>query len=226
MARPTNLATLAAGLHPDGDVFPVSFEYRFDAMTPMWDLGAADMSGQSWALTHYEQAGRIAGRLRCGDRTWEISGTGRRDHSHGPRNFAHFRRGSWVHAEFPSGRVFAALRMWTNDDKVALNRAFLSEDGKLREVTPTEMPTLETALADPRTMTVRLDDGGVEAVIEVEVIDAKTMTLAEPNEILHGADGSDPRIKIINEAIVRCRWDGEEGYGLCERSRRIEDLGG
>lgn len=226
MARPTTLAALADGLLADGEVIPVSFEYGFEAMTPMWDLGAADMSGQSWALTHYEQAGRVAGRLRCGERVWEISGTGMRDHSHGPRNFAHFRRGSWVHAEFPSGRVFAALRMWTNDDTVALNRAFISEDGKLREVTPTEMPTLESARSDPRSITVRLDDGGQEAVIEVEVIAAKTMTLAEPNEILHGVDRSDPGIKIINEAIVRCRWDGEEGYGLCERSRRIEDFTG
>ncbi|HEY2830965.1 MAG TPA: hypothetical protein VGJ14_00960 [Sporichthyaceae bacterium] len=226
MARPTNLASLAAGLVPDGEVVPVSFEYRFDAMTPMWDLGATDMSGQSWALTHYEQAGRIAGRLRCGEETWEITGTGMRDHSHGPRNFAHFRRGSWVHAEFGSGRAFAALRMWTNDDNVALNRAFISEDGKLREVTPIDMPTLETALSDPRSMTVRIDDGGRETTIEVEVINAKTMTLVEPNEIVFGVDRSDPRIKVINEAIVRCRWDGEEGYGLCERSRRIEDLSG
>lgn len=224
MARRTTLPELAGGLLPDREVVPVSFEYRFDALTPMWDLGAADMSGQSWALTHYEQAGRVAGQLRVGDRSWELAGTGMRDHSHGPRNFAHFRRGSWVHAEFPSGRVFAALRMWTNDDRVALNRAFISEDGKLREVTPTEMPTLDSAVSEPRSVTVRLDDGGAEAVIEVEVLTAKTMTLSEPNEILHGADYSDPGIKIINEAIVRCRWDGEEGYGLCERSRRIEDL--
>ena len=226
MSRPTTLGSLAAGLLADGEVVPVEFEYRFEAMTPMWDLGAADMSGQSWALTHYEQAGRIAGRLRAGERTWQITGTGMRDHSHGPRNFAHFRRGSWVHAEFPSGRVFAALRMWTNDDNVALNRAFISEDGKLREVTPIEMPTLETPHSDPRSISVRIDDGGREAVIEVEVINAKTMTLAEPNEILFGVDRIDPRIKIINEAIVRCRWDGEEGYGLCERSRRVEDLSG
>jgi hypothetical protein len=226
MARPTNLSSLAAGLLTDGEVVPISFEYRFDAMTPMWDLGAADMSGQSWALTHYEQAGRIAGQLQCGAQSWDIAGTGMRDHSHGPRNFAHFRRGTWVHAEFPSGRVFAALRMWTNDDNVALNRAFISEDGKLREVTPIDLPTLDTEHADPRAITVRIEDGGREHTIEVEVINAKTMTLAEPNEILFGVDRTDPRIKVINEAIVRCRWDGEEGYGLCERSRRIEDLSG
>lgn len=226
MARPTTRTALAAGLLPDGPVVPVSFEYRFDALTPMWDLGAADMSGQSWALTHYEQAGQISGRLRCGKMSYEISGTGMRDHSHGPRDFAHFRRGSWTHAEFGSGRVFAALRMWSNDDDVVLNRAFISEDGKLREVTPIEVPTLDGPLGDPGRVTVRLDDGGATAEIEVEIVHAKTMTLIEPNEILYGVDAADPRIKIINEAIVRCRWDDEEGWGLCERSRRIEDLTG
>jgi hypothetical protein len=225
MSRPTTLAELAAGPLADGPVVPVTFEYHFEAITPMWDLGAADMSGQSWALTHYEQAGRVSGRLRCGDDTWELSGTGMRDHSHGPRNFAHFRRGSWIHAEFPDGRVFAALRMWSNDDAVALNRAFISERGKLREATPIDVPTLDSALAEPGRVVVRLDDGGTEAEIEVEVIQAKTMTLAEPNEILYGVDATDPGIKIINEAVVRCRWDGVEGWGLCERSRRIEDLG-
>jgi len=77
---------------------------------------------------------------------------------------------------------------------------------------------------DPGRVVVRLDDGGTVAEIDVEVLHAKTMTLAEPNEILYGVDAADPRIKIINEAVVRCRWDGEEGWGLCERSRRIEDL--
>jgi hypothetical protein len=229
MARPTTRVELAGGLLDggllaDGAVVPVAFEYRFDALTPMWDLGAADMSGQSWALTHYEQAGKVSGRLQCGETAYELSGTGMRDHSHGPRNFAHFRRGSWVHAEFPSGRVFAALRMWTNDGEVALNRAFISEDGKLREATPVDLPTLEGPRGDPGQVLVRLDDGGTLAEIDVEVLHAKTMTLAEPNEILYGVDATDPRIKIINEAVVRCRWDGEEGWGLCERSRRIEDL--
>jgi hypothetical protein len=183
------------------------------------------MSGQSWALTHYEQAGRIVGWLRCGSATYELTGTGMRDHSHGPRHFGHFRRGSWTHAEFPGGRVFAALRMWSNDDEVALNRAFICSDGKLREATPIDVPTLEGPLGDPGGVVVRLDDGdNGMAEIEVEVLNAKTMTLAEPNEILYGVDAADPGIKIINEAVVRCRWDGEEGWGLCERSRRIEDL--
>lgn len=225
MGRPTTLDTLAAGPITDGEVDPVSFEYRFDAITPIWDLGAADMSDQSWALRHYEQAGNFAGVLRCGDQQWELAGTGIRDHSYGPRNFAHFRRGSWAHAEFPSNRTFVALRMWNDDDVVALNRGFISENGKLREVTPLEMPTLDSPLGDPRAVTVRLDDGGAEAVIEIEFLTAMTTTLIEPNEVLHGADRTDPRIKILNDAMVRCRWDGEEGYGLCERSRRIEDLG-
>jgi hypothetical protein len=224
MARPTTLDALAEGPLTDGEVVPVSFEYAFDAITPMWDLGAAVMSNQSWALTHYEQAGNFAGVLRCGDQEWSLSGTGIRDHSYGPRNFAHFRRGSWVHAEFPSGRTFVALRMWGNDDVVALNAGIISEDGKLREITPIEMPTLETALGDPRTVTVRLDDGGREEVIDVEFLTAMTTTLIEPNEVVHGVDRTNPAIKILNDAMVRCRWNGEEAYGLCERSRRIEDL--
>ncbi|GAA0604134.1 hypothetical protein GCM10009547_02390 [Sporichthya brevicatena] len=225
MARPTDIDELGSGLLTDREVVPVQFEYRFDALTPLWDLGAADMSDQSWAHRHYEQPGRFAGRLRCGDQEWELAGTGIRDHSYGPRNFANFRRGSWAHAEFPSGRSFVALRMWDNDDVVALNRGFICEDDKLREITPLDMPTLESAGADPRAMTVRLDDGGREVVIEVEVLSSMTQTLSEPNEVLQGVDRTDPRIKILNDAMVRCRWDGEEAYGLCERSRRIEDLG-
>lgn len=224
MARPTDLEELAAGPLRDREVVPVQFDYRFDALTPLWDLGAADMSEQSWAHRHYEQPGRFAGHLGCGDREWDLAGTGIRDHSYGPRNFGQFRRGSWVHAEFPSGRIFVALRMWSNDDVVALNRGFICEDGKLREITPVDMPTLESPAAGPRTMLVRLDDGGRETVIEVEVLTGMTQTLSEPNEVLQGVDRTDPRRKILNDAIVRCRWDGEEAYGLCERSRRIEDL--
>jgi hypothetical protein len=224
LVRRTSLEQLAGGLHTDGPVIPLSFRYEFEALTPIWDLGAATMSGQSWALTHYEQPGLVVGQVRCGDRSWAVAGAGIRDHSYGPRDFAHFRRGSWVHAEFPSGRVFVALRMWSNDDRVALDSAFICEDGKLREATPVDMPTLESAVAEPRRGLVRLDDGGRAVEVEFEVLTAKTMTLAEPNEPLYGADRADPGVKILNDAIVRCRWDGEVGYGLCERSRRIEDL--
>src|SRR4051794_40728454 len=101
MARPTTPPPPAVGPLTDREVVPVSFEYSFAAITPMWDLGAAVMSNQSWALTHYEQAGNFAGVLRVGEQEWSLSGKGIRDHSYGPRNFAHFRRGSWVHAEFP-----------------------------------------------------------------------------------------------------------------------------
>ena len=117
MARPTTLDALAAAPVSDGEVVPLSFEYRFDAHHP--DVGPR-RGGHVQPVLGVDplRAGRARSpaRLRYGDQEWELAGTGMRDHSYGPRNFAHFRRGSWVHAEFPSGRTFVALRMWSNDD--------------------------------------------------------------------------------------------------------------
>ncbi len=221
MAMRTDSEAAAAGLVVDRPVERLAYELAYESICPVWDL-TDWMRAQQWGHAHIEQAGRFSGRLQAGGRTIELDCTGFRDHTLGPRNFANLNRTCWAHAEFPSGRVFCALRIWSPEDEVVLNQGFAYEGGQMRYLDPGEMPTLTAPDASPREFGVTLGDG--EVSIGGEVLHALPFMLDEPNDLLVGTDPSRTTTKVIVEAPSRFDWDGEVGYGWLERSRRIDQL--
>lgn len=221
LAMRSDSESAAAALVVDRPVERLAYELAFEQISPVWDL-TDWMRAQQWGHAHIEQAGRFKGRLLAGERSFDLDCTGFRDHTLGPRNFANLNRTCWAHAEFPSGRVFCALRIWSPEDEVVLNRGFAYEDGRMRELDPGEMPTLTGSDASPRDFEVTLGDG--EVSISGEVLHALPFMLDEPNDLLAGTDPSRTKTKVIVEAPSRFDWDGEVGYGWLERSRRVDQL--
>lgn len=68
-------------------------------------------AGQSAAASHYEQAGRVFGRIRFGGTDLTIDGWGQRDHSWGPRHWAGIGSWTWISAQFESGWAFNYWRL-------------------------------------------------------------------------------------------------------------------
>ena len=214
-------ATAARELVAGGSPERLAYELSFERMSPVWDL-TEWMRTQEWGHAHIEQAGRVTGELSVGDRTIELDCTGFRDHTLGPRNFANLNRTCWAHAEFPSGRVFCALRIWSPDDEVVLNQGFVYENGEMRYLVPAEMPTVTSSDGAPHDFEVTMGDGQV--AIGGEVVHSLPFMLEEPNDLLAGTDLSRTMTKVIVEAPCRYTWDGETGFGWLERSRRIDQL--
>ena len=211
----------AAGLVASSAIEPLTYALTFERMCPVWDL-TDWMRTQEWGHAHIEQAGRFAGTVSVGEETFRLDCTGFRDHTLGPRNFANLNRTCWAHAEFPSGRVFCALRIWSPDDHVVLNQGFVSDGDELRLVEPEAMPTITSATGDPETFAVTFSDE--PGSIEGAVLHSLPFMLDEPNDLLLGNDPTRPATKVIVEAPCRYVWDGEVGYGWLERSRRIDQL--
>jgi hypothetical protein len=208
-----------------GAIEPLAYELTFEQIAPVWDL-TDWMRAQAWGHAHIEQAGRFHGTVRAGADTYALDCTGFRDHTLGPRNFASLNRTCWAHAEFPSGRAFCALRIWSPDDAVVLDQGFVYDPetaaDELQLLTPKAMPTLHSSAGAPGTFTVSFHDR--DDAIEGEVLHTLPFMLEEPNDLLAGTDPTRPQTKVIVEAPCRYTWNGETGYGWLERSRRIDQL--
>lgn len=221
-ARPTDRADVARRLVPDIDLELLRLDLDFQALAPVWDLGAA-MGNQDWGHAHHEQAGRYTGTVTTGADTHTLDCTGFRDHTTGPRDFGRFRRTFWSHGEFPSGRVFCVLRIWDEQDNVSLNQGFVYDGTRLRPAVPGELPTLTDPDGSPHRVTVCFDaDGPVE--ITGEVVHSTAFALHEPNDLAIGTDHARPGTKVIVEAPTRYEWDGEVGWGWLERSRVLGEI--
>jgi hypothetical protein len=155
-------AAAAAGLVSSAAIEGLGYALTFEQLCPVWDL-TDWMRAQEWGHAHIEQAGRFTGIVSVGAETFTLDCTGFRDHTLGPRNFANLNRTCWAHAEFPSGRVFCALRIWSPDDQVVLNQGFVCDGDELRLVEPDVMPTITSATGDPEAFTLSFSGTAVHA---------------------------------------------------------------
>jgi hypothetical protein len=178
------------------------------------------MREQAWGHAHIEQAGTFRGTVSISGEDVEFEGTGFRDHTLGPRNFASLNRTCWAHGEFPSGRVFCALRVWSPDDAVVLDQGFTYVDGEMQYFQPGELPTMTSPDGAPHAFSVEIGAHRIDG----EVQHAMPFMLDEPNDLLLGTDLSRTTTKVIVEAPCRFTWGDEVGYGWLERSRRIDQL--
>jgi hypothetical protein len=221
LALRTDTAAAATGLVAAAPAERLAYDIVFEQLCPVWDL-TDWMRAQEWGHAHIEQAGRFRGTVHAGPDSYELDGTGFRDHTLGPRNFANLNRTCWAHAEFPSGRVFCALRIWSPGDQVVLNQGFVYDGGTMSMLAPETMPMITSSAGAPTRFEVTF--AGSPIRIAGELLHALPFMLDEPNDLLLGTDPSRTTTKVIVEAPCRYTWDGEVGYGWLERSRRIDQL--
>lgn len=196
-----------------------TLELTWTAMSPVWDLGER-MAAQTWAHAHYEQACRVAGTLVLGDERWGLDGTGIRDHSRGPRVFGTVREHWWLSAQFPSGRSFAALQVINHGDEVVpLSVGYISDGTTLVPAEISGVEILGSAReGGPAQTRVRLRTGAGEQVIEGQILQSMPLGMGSPNELVLGLSVDERMPLTLRECQTECRWDGEIGYGLTERS--------
>jgi hypothetical protein len=162
----------------------------------------------------YEQLIRTTGSLRVGDEEWTFSGPGLRIHRQGLRNLTGFTGHVWQAALFPSGRGFG--HMWLLPNQYKEGYIF---DGRRM---------LPARIVETSWMTEQIPAGeDVSFVLETELgktrIEAETVySVFIPDGVPFSTEGAWPL--YWQQAGVRYRWDGEETYGMMERSTHPDDM--
>ena len=208
-----------------GDEVSVSFELELRSAAPAWEVGtlseeagrvlATQDEGAMMGGPRFEQLVLASGTVTL-DGTWRtFEGRGLRIRRTGVRGMAEFRGHVWQSAVFPSGRAFGLIVYPERDDgRPTLNEAFVWDGGALEPARVVEAPWLAFLAEGPTPCPLVLEtaDGVVEVGGETAL---PTFKVLPP--------GFGPGI-TIEQSIARYALDGEETFGMIERSRRTAEL--
>lgn len=185
---------------------------------PPWVSGtlsdeAADLFHTGFAgafiSPRYEQLCTARGSVHVEDEAWMFEGTALRIHRQGPRDVGGFWGHCWPSALFPSGRGFGALAFPERmDGEPTYNEGFVFDGERLLPATLVDAPWLRRLRPNGEdvSLTLRTADGDVR-------IDGETLLSA-----CMPADTHPEFAPALQQAGVRYRWDGEETFGMMERS--------
>jgi hypothetical protein len=228
-AHTTSVEAQMAGAFPgQGDLVPIEADIELQGAAPPWMNGEL-LPEAKWTLEHqeegalmghpwrFEQLCRASGRLRVGDETFTVSGSGNRVRRQSVRRTAMIWGHAWQAAAMPSGRGFAYITYPPRaDGKATYNEGhvFLG-DGELipaRAIDPPWLRSLASAGQDVSFTMETVD--GTRYEVQGETVMSTFMIM--PEDLGGGLQ--------LQQAICRYAWDGETAPGMLERSIAPEVL--
>jgi hypothetical protein len=217
------------GTRPDKEPsVPVEIEIDIRSAVPPWENGALlpeakrvldeQDEGALMGGPRFEQLSRATGHARVDGTEYAIDGGALRVRRQGIRRLGTFRGHAWQSALFPSGRGFGYIVYPPREDGLTTyNEGYLFDgDGELIPAWVVDAPWLRRL--QPR-------DEDVSVVLET----ARGTTRIQATSILSnfsvmGGIGSNPDFPVLQQALVRCTWDGETANGMMERSTRGDQV--
>jgi hypothetical protein len=177
-------------------------DFAFEATHPPYSYGADPRGCPGYCATdRVEQAGRVVGTLRLGDRTIEFDATGHRDHSWGTRDWVPFQQYEWF-----VGQVGAdiAVHFWRFN---ALGkehvRGYVYKDGLMSRVDTVKVDVDYDSQYWQTGYTAKIvDAAGRETNVQTEVFGTYTLL-------------PDPALSL-NESGGGAMIDGKAGVGWME----------
>jgi hypothetical protein len=211
-AMETSTDALIAG---DLDGTTVDVELHVDATmaVPPWspgsELPADSIESKLMGGPRYEQLFGATGMVRIGDDERSFHGSGLRIRRQGIRDIGEFWGHAWQSALFPSGRAFGLVAYPPRPEGSPFyNEAFLfTGDGPLIPARVLEAPWLTKLQSEGEDVSFVL-----ESELGVTRIEGETMV-----SVFEGVQPTSRRV-VLHQSGVRYRWDGEETYGMLERS--------
>lgn len=211
----------AAGLTPDDYHHSVQIDLDLEAAYPVWIPEGSTQFGD-WGRFHHEQAVTVCGTITIAGKPHTLDGIGHRDHSIGPRDLSHLRRGFWGNGIFESGWGFAT--MLGEYESGAFQRAALFNSDGTHDATMVRWNDLTAFDSKPALVTVELDVQGKQVVIEGQIRHGMNFTVADGAEFCMGTDLARPDRYFLTNFFVDWTSNGEKGIGYLDRGALISLL--
>jgi hypothetical protein len=229
-ALDTTIVDQLAGHVPDGPRVEVGIDVEMTMAVPPWIQGAMGedaarrLAGGTEALfmggDRYEQLFRASGTLRVGTETTEFTATGVRIHRQGVRDTAEFRGHCWQSAVFPSGRAFGYIAFPDHEDgRRAYREGFVFDGEKMLPAVVADAPWLTSFQAEGGQVPLVLETAnGTHRIDGVST----TSTVMAGNASLRKVAAMKSRERVhsmfFHQGGAHYTWDGEQAYGILERS--------
>jgi len=221
----------------DGPLVDVGFRVEAMMAVPPWVQGAlqadageqlkTSIEGDLMGGPRYEQLFRAGGSVTVDGREHSFTGSGLRIRRQGVRRLAGFWGHCWQSAVFPSGKAFGYIAYPPRPDGApTFNEGYIfGGDGKLVPARVVKAPWLTRLqpLGEDVSLTLETADGVIE--IEGETV-FSTHDIHHNDDMysMHALKQEMPSFPAVQQAGVRYRWDGEETYGMLERSNPLDQL--
>ena len=232
----TSSSDLVAG-RSGGPLVDVAFHVEAKMAVPPWIQGALQrdasdriknsVEGELMGGPRYEQLFRATGSVTVADETQDFTGSGLRIRRQGVRRLAEFRGHAWQSALFPSGKAFGYIAYPPrHDGNPTFNEGYLfTGDGELIPARAVQAPWLTRLKPFGEDVSVTLETA--EGTVHIE-----GQTVYSTHDVRHDDDTysvramkkENPNFPALQQAGVRYRWDGEETYGMLERSNPLEKI--
>lgn len=189
-----------ARLRVNGD--RAGMDLTFEASHPAYAYGSHRDGCPDWFATNrLEQAGRVRGVLRVGDRTFEVDTTAARDHSWGTRDWLVPQHWKWVHAQAGDDLCVHFCEIYERG-RTEL-RGYVSCDGLTAELDSVEVGFTH-------------DDQYRQKTIEASLVDrAGRKTSLKGNFYAQFPLIPGPHTTLY-ESSMRCEINGKPGVGWAE----------
>jgi len=233
----TSSADLVAG-RTDGPLVDVAFEVKATMAVPPWVQGAlqadagtqlkTSVEGDLMGGPRYEQLFRAVGSVTVdnGD-AQQFTGSGLRIRRQGVRRLAGFWGHCWQSAVFPSGKAFGYIAYPPRPDgQPTFNEGYLfTGDGALIPARVVQAPWLTRlqALGEDVSLVLETNSGTVQIEGET-VFSTHDIHHNDDTYSVHAMKNEIPDFPALQQAGVRYRWDGEETYGMLERSNPLDKI--
>lgn len=216
----TSTDALIAG-NPDGPRVDVEFHVEAALAAPPWIQGSllpeaaallsSSVEGGLMGGPRYEQLFRATGTVRVGGDERAFTGSGLRIRRQGVRDLAPFWGHCWQSALFPSGRAFGYITYPPRPDgRPTFNEGYLyTGDGPLIPARVVEAPWLGKLQPIGEDVSVVFESELGRTRIEGETV-LSTFDVVERPDM--------PNFPVLYQGGIRYRWEGEETYGMLERS--------
>jgi hypothetical protein len=195
----------------DGEKEQVSFSLEFTALNKVYDYresvsGDKEKIAASVASEHLEQFGKYTGKLSVGNRIYDITALGERDHSWGPREWSAPRMWVWITAQFDEGFAFNLTKLFM--DRGEVDAGFIHVDGRNIPIMRADIVTEANRDGSPNTVYMALHDKegdvhGVKAVVKHKTTLPFTSKEGKVTTLMH-------------ESLAKFTMDDEVGYGIVE----------
>ena len=223
----TTQGQMAGDLPGHGATVDAEFHIETTMAVPPWIQGTmssgavgllnSGVEGDLMGGERFEQLFRVRGMLRVGSDVHEFSGSGLRIRRQGIRNIQEFWGHCWQSALFPSGRAFGYNAYPPRENgKPTYNEGYIFEgDGELIPARVIKAPWLAKLSPYGDDVSLVLETPRGEVSIEGQTV-VSTFAMGRPE--------LPPNFPVLQQTGVRYCWDGEETYGMMERSSRKDKI--
>jgi hypothetical protein len=189
----------------------VRLDLELEMAVPAWGQVVPDDSSDAQYMGvgyRFEQLFRATGTVEVDGQRSAISGAGLRIHRQSKRELAGFRGHCWQSAVFADGRAFGYIAYPPGDGGIVpYNEGFLWDGTRMIEAKVTQAPWLRRVVPEGDDVSFVLASELGETRIEGSTV-FSTFRMGNPD--MGGL--------TLQQTGVRYRWDGQEAYGMLERS--------